>query len=57
MEQSNLFISDKKAELEEYFNSLPIYVQESIKQTGVCFSSKEELQNCAQGMMERSDNA
>lgn len=41
------------AEMQQYFQSLPAFVQESIKQTGVTFSSMSELQNCAESMLHK----
>lgn len=34
-----------------YFMSLPAYVQETIKQTGIEITSEEELRRCAQNLM------
>ena len=34
-----------------YFNSLPAYVQETIKQSGIKICSEEELRQCAQNLM------
>lgn len=39
-------------EMQQYFNTLPVYVQETIKQTGVELKSIEELVSCAESMME-----
>lgn len=32
---------------ERYFETLPLNVQETLKQTGVCFRSENELRACA----------
>ena len=35
----------------QYFNSLPAYVQETIKQSGIKLCSEEKLRQCAQNLM------
>lgn len=37
----------------QYFQSLPAYVQETIKQSGVNISSEEELRNCAENLQKK----
>lgn len=37
-----------------YFQALPIYVQETIKQSGVNINSEEELRNCAEKLMKNN---
>lgn len=37
--------------MQQYFDSLPVYVQETIKQTSIEFKNKQELAQCAQNMM------
>lgn len=39
-------------EMQNYFNTLPVYVQETIKQTGVKIKSMQDLVGCANSMME-----
>ena len=41
----------KNPEMKQYFESLPFFVQESIKQNGVTFTNLAELENCAKGML------
>ncbi len=41
-------------ETQAYFNSLPPMVQETIKQTGVSFSSKQELERYAANLVGHS---
>lgn len=36
-----------------YFMSLPAFIQESIKQTGVNITSEEELRKCAENLMNK----
>lgn len=43
---------EQDAAMQQYFSSLPIYVQETIKQSGVCPQSVEELRQCAQHLTE-----
>lgn len=38
-------------EMNNYFQSLPEYVRENIKQTGVTFTNVEELRTCAQNLL------
>lgn len=38
-------------EMQQYFDTLPPYVQETIKQTSVELTNKQELVQCAQNMM------
>lgn len=37
-----------------YFQTLPTYVKESIKQSGVHFASEEELRDCAEKLMKNN---
>lgn len=37
--------------MQQYFNALPPYVQENIKQAGTDICSLEELQRCAENLM------
>jgi hypothetical protein len=37
-------------QMQQYFNTLPKYVQENIKQSGAKFSNLNELQQCAQNL-------
>lgn len=41
---------DNKNELLEYMNSLPEYIQENIKQSGVEIDSVEQLKKIADGI-------
>ena len=43
-------------EMQQYFDSLPAYVQEIIKQTSVAFKNKQELEQCAQNMMKSANS-
>ena len=43
-------------EMQQYFNSLPAYVQETIKQNSVAFKNKQELEQCAQNMMKSANS-
>ncbi len=38
-------------QMKQYFNSLPAYVQESIKQSGIEVRTLEDLRSCAENMM------
>lgn len=38
-------------EMQQYFSSLPIFVQETIKQSGPKLTCKAELVQCAENMM------
>ncbi|MDQ5983787.1 MAG: hypothetical protein RUMPE_00815 [Eubacteriales bacterium SKADARSKE-1] len=46
---SNNFKED--LENNQYFKSLPSYVQETIKQSGITIGSEEELKKCAEKLM------
>ncbi len=37
--------------MQQYFNSLPPYVQENIKQAGTDIRNLEELRSCAENLM------
>ena len=41
----------KNSAVEQYFQSLPMNVQESIKQTGLTFRSETELRSCAEHLL------
>ena len=38
----------------QYFQSLPSYVQETIKQSGITIDSEEELRRCAEKLMKEN---
>jgi hypothetical protein len=40
----------------QYFNTLPTFIQENIKQTGVQFHSVQELQQVANQMLSQSNS-
>ena len=40
--------------MQQYFNTLPKYVQENIKQSSVQPQNLQELQQCADNLMRRS---
>ena len=42
--------ADEKAKMQQYFHTLPAYVQETIHQSGIMVSSLAELQKCAENM-------
>ncbi len=46
---NQLFAENKRAE--EYFSSLPVHIQEMMKQTGVNLTSEQDLRNCAETLM------
>lgn len=41
-------------EMQQYFDSLPVYVQEAIKQTSVGLKTKQDLVQCAENMMKKN---
>lgn len=43
----------KNLDSNQYFMSLPAYVQETIKQSGVEICSEEELRSCAEKLMKK----
>lgn len=43
---------EQNQEMQQYFSQLPIYVQETITQSGVCPGTLEELRQCAQHLMQ-----
>ncbi len=49
--QSNPLTQDP--EIQQYFQSLPPYIQETIYQSGVEITSKQQLQQCADGLMKK----
>ena len=42
------------AQVNQYFNTLPAFIQENIKQTGVQFNSVQELQQVANQMLSQN---
>lgn len=52
----NMNKSNFKENLEsnKYFQSLPSYVQETIKQSGITIDSEEELRRCAEKLMKEN---
>lgn len=44
--------AEDNEKIEQYFNTLPVYVQETILQSAVSIHSVEELQSCAKNMTE-----
>lgn len=46
-------MSDSKKEILEYMNSLPEYIQENIKQSGVEIDSVEQLKKIADGIQNK----
>lgn len=40
--------------MQQYFNSLPEFVQETIKQSSIQPQNKEELQKCAENLMKKN---
>lgn len=44
---------DQNPEIQQCFQSLPPYIQESIKQSGVEITSKQQLQQCADNLMKK----
>lgn len=42
--------SEEQARMQQYFHTLPAYVQETIHQSGIMVSSLAELQKCAENM-------
>ncbi len=38
------------SQMQEYFNSLPAYVQENVKQCGMEFRTLEELKQCTDNL-------
>lgn len=47
--------AEENAKMQQYFNSLPAYVQETIHQSGVTLSSVDELKKCAEHMTHAND--
>lgn len=46
--------NQRSKEAQEYFDSLPVFVQESIMQTGVALNTKTDLEQCAKNMTQQS---
>ena len=44
------------AQVNQYFNTLPAFIQENIKQTGVHFNSVQELQQVANQMLSQNNS-
>lgn len=42
----------KNLDSNAYFSSLPLFIQESIKQSSADISSEEELRKCAENIMQ-----
>lgn len=42
-------------EMQQYFNTLPIFVQETIKQSNSKIGSTEDLKKCAENLMKRPE--
>lgn len=42
-------------EMQQYFSSLPIFVQETIKQSNSKIDCMEELKSCAENMLNRKN--
>lgn len=47
----------ENARMEQYFATLPAYVQETLHQSGTQVCSMEELKQCAQTMTKSSDGS
>jgi hypothetical protein len=43
-------------EMQQYFSSLPIFVQETIKQSNVNINCVEDLRKCAENLMSKNCN-
>ena len=43
---------EENAKMRQYFNSLPPYIQETIRQSGIDIKSLDELESCAKHMSE-----
>lgn len=41
-------------DMQEYFNSLPMFVQETLKQNNIKVNSLEDLRTCAENMMKQN---
>lgn len=39
--------------MQQYFDTLPVYVQETLYQSGISVSSREELMRCAEQMTQK----
>jgi len=46
-------VSKFNEETREYFETLPIFVKESVMQSGLEINSREELEKCAKSVLER----
>ncbi len=42
--------AEETLRMQQYFDTLPTYVQETLYQSGVSVSTKEELMRCAENM-------
>ena len=42
--------TEETLRMQQYFDTLPAYVQETLYQSGVSVSTKEELMRCAENM-------
>lgn len=47
--------NNANAQVNQYFNTLPAFIQENIKQTGVQFNSVQELQQVANQMLSQNN--
>ena len=45
--------TEETLKMQQYFDTLPAYVQETLHQSGVSVSSKEELERCVENMTAR----
>ncbi len=43
----------KNQEMQQYFNTLPQFVQETINQSGPEMNTVQELKNCAENLMKK----
>ena len=48
--------NNANAQVNQYFNTLPAFIQENIKQTGVQFNSVQELQQVANKMISQNNS-
>lgn len=48
--------NNANAQVNQYFNTLPAFIQENIKQTGVQFNSVQELQQVANQMLSQNNS-
>lgn len=48
--------NNANAQVNQYFNTLPAFIQENIKQTGVQFNSVQELQQVANQLLSQNNS-